>query len=97
MIDCPCLSAVDRETETHMRRATVTLSDELENALEEYRRDQGTEPSLDSITETALRDFLLARGYLQSTRPLRLTPAEIGSGDDRGSIDHDQILARRSL
>lgn len=44
-----------------MKRATITLSDELEAALEEYRAAQPAPPSLTSLVQAALRSFLADR------------------------------------
>ncbi len=41
-----------------MRRATITIPDQLEADLEEYRSTQEVAPSLAAITQTALRQFL---------------------------------------
>jgi len=73
---------------------TVTLDDDLDAAVDKFRRDQAVPPSLASVARTALCDFLAARGYLASPRPLVLTPADRGSGDSLGSIDHDRVFAR---
>jgi hypothetical protein len=41
-----------------VRRATITIPDELEADLEAYRSAQEVAPSLAAITQTALRQFL---------------------------------------
>jgi hypothetical protein len=46
-----------------MRRASITIPDELELALERYRGDLEAPPSLASVVQTALRGFLEERGY----------------------------------
>jgi hypothetical protein len=76
-----------------MKRATISVSDELASAIEAYRRDQELAPSLTAVTEAALAEYLSQRGYLKPRRALRIRPAEKGSGDSRGSIEHDRILA----
>ncbi len=56
-----------------MRRATVSITDDLERALEAYRRDQDIPPRLVDIMQAALREYLAGRGYLllSSDRPRR--------------------------
>ena len=57
-----------------MRRASVTITDELEKALESYRRDQDIPPRLVDVVQAALREYLAGRGYLLSSvsdRPRR--------------------------
>jgi predicted nucleotidyltransferase len=44
-----------------MRRATITIPDDLEADLEAYVADQKVPPSLAAITQTALRQFLRGR------------------------------------
>lgn len=46
-----------------MRRATVTIPEELEGALESYRRDLEFPPSLAALMQAALREYLHRRGY----------------------------------
>lgn len=76
-----------------MKRATVTLTDELETALDEYVRSQDVAPSLTAITQAALKEYLAHRGYFRSRKAFWLTPAEEGSGDPHASRDHDRVLA----
>ncbi len=47
-----------------MRRATITIPDELERAVELCRRDLEVPTSLAAIVQTALREYLVDRGYL---------------------------------
>lgn len=68
------------------------MSDEVEEALEAYRRDQEVPPSLTALVEVALREYLSQRGYLASSRALRITPAENGSGRSDVSVEHDRYL-----
>jgi hypothetical protein len=46
-----------------MKRATITISDQLEPALEAYLKDQEVAPNLTRLLQTALGEFLAARGY----------------------------------
>jgi len=78
-----------------MRRATVTIPDDLAKAVDRYVRDQEAPPALTSVIQSALRQYLMQRGYLASTGPLRITPARRGSGLRDVSINHDRYLAER--
>ncbi|MGB3683482.1 MAG: hypothetical protein WA990_13480 [Rubrobacteraceae bacterium] len=46
-----------------MRRATVTIPEELEVALESYRHDLEFPPSFASVMQAALKEYLNQRGY----------------------------------
>lgn len=56
-----------------MKRASVTITDDLEKALEAYRRDQDIPPRLVDVMQAALREYLAGRGYLPPSleRPRR--------------------------
>jgi hypothetical protein len=47
-----------------MRRATVTIPEDLERALESYNRDLEFSPSLAALVQAALREYLQQRGYV---------------------------------
>ena len=47
-----------------MKRATVTIPNDLADAVESYVRDQEARPSLTVVVQLALRQFLTQRGYL---------------------------------
>jgi predicted transcriptional regulator len=76
-----------------MRRATITLSDEIEASLDAYIQPQKVAPSLSVIMQTALQEFLFRRGFSASVRKLHITPAKKGSGAKDVSVDHDRYLA----
>lgn len=46
-----------------MRRASITIPEGLERALERYRGDLEAPPSLASVVQTALGEYLEGRGY----------------------------------
>jgi hypothetical protein len=75
-----------------MKRATITLSGDIEEALEAYRRDQEVPPALTAVAQAALREYLAERGYLLRPRSLRITPAEKGSGHNDVSVRHDRYF-----
>jgi hypothetical protein len=81
-----------------MRRATITLPDDLDAELKSYLETQDAAPSLTALMEAALRRYLQekkleARQYVQARRPLRITPAPEGSGRRDVSVDHDRYFA----
>jgi Arc/MetJ-type ribon-helix-helix transcriptional regulator len=79
-----------------MKRATITIPDELEAKLEEYVRRQEVPPALTAVVQTALREFLERRergSGEREFRPFRITPAEKGSGLSDVSVNHDKYLA----
>ena len=78
-----------------MKRATVTIPDDLAEAVENYARDQDATPALTAIVQSALRQFLVERGYLGRRRPLHITPAKRGSGLKDVSQNHDRYFAER--
>ena len=78
-----------------MKRATITLPDELEGALEAYRRSQDVPLALTAVAQAALREYLERRGLLSSpaAREFVITPAEKGSGSNDVSAEHDRYFA----
>lgn len=48
-----------------MKRATVTIPDELQKAVDSYVRAQEAPPPLTAVVQAALREYLAARGFLQ--------------------------------
>jgi hypothetical protein len=79
-----------------MKRATVTIPDDLEKAVDSYVRAQEAPPPLTAVVQAALREYLAERGFLQGpARPLRITPARQGSGRHDVSEAHDRYLAKR--
>ena len=51
------------EVQKDMKRASVTITDDLEKALEAYCRDQDIPPRLVDVMQAALKEFLEGRGY----------------------------------
>jgi Arc/MetJ-type ribon-helix-helix transcriptional regulator len=78
-----------------MKRATVTIPDDVATAMERYVRAQEARPALTAVVQAALRQYLTERGYLRATGPLRITPAKHGSGRRDVSEEHDRYLAGR--
>ncbi len=76
-----------------MRRATITIPDDLAKAVEAYIRDQEAPPTLTAVAQAALRQYLALRGYLRATGPLRIRPARRGSGHRDISQEHDRYFA----
>jgi hypothetical protein len=78
-----------------MRRATVTIGDDIEASLDEYIRQQDAAPALSAIMQTALKEYLARRGFVPGDRRFRISPPRKGSGAKDVSIDHDRYLAER--
>lgn len=78
-----------------MKRATITLPDELEEALEAYRRSLDLHLPLTALTQAALREYLEKRGFLSPSpgRSFGITPGGRGSGTRNVSSEHDRYLA----
>ena len=74
---------------------TIAPSPELADRLQRYREQQDDPPSLDALVEEAVRSYLDARIVRRARGPLRITPAERGSGRSDISINHDRYLAER--
>jgi len=72
-----------------MKRATMTFPDDLAEAVDNYRQAQEAPPSLTTVVQTALREYLRERGFLRPYRPLKITPASRGSGRHDISENHD--------
>ena len=72
-----------------MKRATITLPDDLAEATENYLRAQEAPPALTTILQTALREYLRERGFLRVRRTLKIRPAKRGSGRSDVSQNHD--------
>jgi hypothetical protein len=76
-----------------MKRATMTLPDDLAQAVEEYVQAQDVPPTLTGLVQAALTEYLRERGFLRSYRPLKITPASKGSGLKDVSVNHDEYFA----
>ena len=76
-----------------MKRATVSIPDDLAKAVESYVHAQDAPPPLTAVVQAALRQYLTERGYMRTRRPLRISPATRGSGCRDISQGHDRYLA----
>jgi len=76
---------------TVMKRATMTLPDDLAEAVEKYVQSQENPPALTTVMQTALREYLRERGYLRPYRPLKIT-VKGRSGRSDVSENHDLYL-----
>jgi len=47
-----------------MKRATITMTDELEQAVIAYQQQQEVPPTLTAVAQAALREYIAERGYL---------------------------------
>ena len=77
-----------------MRRATITLDDQLEAALEAYGKRQEVPPVSTSVVQAALHEYLARRGVAAPPESFQITPANKGSGKRDVSRNHDQYLLR---
>jgi hypothetical protein len=75
-----------------MKRATITLPDDVSDAIDNYRQAQDAPPSLTAVMQAALRAYLRDRGFLLERRPFRITPKG-NSGRKDVSENHDAYLA----
>ncbi len=78
------------EVGVKVRRATVTITDEIQANLDAYIRQQDVSPPLTAIMQAALQEFLARRGFIPGAKKLRITPAKKGSGAKDVSVDHDR-------
>jgi hypothetical protein len=76
-----------------MKRATMTLPDDLAEAVDNYLQAQEAPPALTTVVQAALREYLGERGFLRTRGPLKIRPAKRGSGRSDGSENHDLYLA----
>ncbi len=81
-----------------MRRATITIPDDLEAQVNAYLEAQEPPPSLTGLVQAALRRYLREhrlkqRQFQPPRRTLRITPAPEGSGMGDVSVEHDRELA----
>jgi metal-responsive CopG/Arc/MetJ family transcriptional regulator len=76
-----------------MKRATMSLPDDLAEAVENYVQSQEAPPTLTTVVQAALRQYLGERGFLRVRRTLEITPSEKGSGRLDVSQEHDRYLA----
>jgi hypothetical protein len=76
-----------------MRRATITIGDEIEAQFDAWMRLQDAAPPLTAVVQTALKVFLAQRGFAAPSGRLRITPSRKGNGSYDVSVAHDRFLA----
>lgn len=76
-----------------MKRATITLPEDLAEAVDRYVGAQEAPPTLTAVVQSSLREYLRERGFLRKYRPLKITPAARGSGSHDVSENHDRYFA----
>jgi hypothetical protein len=74
-----------------MKRATMTFPDDLAKAMDDYLQSQEAPPSLTTVMQAALREYLRERGFLREFWPLKITPKG-NSGRSDVSQNHDLYL-----
>jgi len=75
-----------------MKRATITLPDDIANAVDDYIKAQEVPPALTTVMQVALRAYLNERGFLRAYRPLRIRPKKGKGGRSDVSQNHDLYL-----
>jgi hypothetical protein len=78
-----------------MKRATITIADDVETAIDAYMKRQEVPPALTAVVQAALREFLARRGFALPRQPFRIVPSGKGSGKRDVSLRHDEYLARK--
>jgi hypothetical protein len=71
----------------------MTLPDDLAKAVEKYMASQEAPPTLATMVQAALRQYLRERGFLRTRKTLQITPARKGSGRSDVSQNHDRYFA----
>ena len=66
-----------------MKQATITISDELDKAIERYRKGFEDPPELDILVQRALETYLTLRGFVPGGTPTGRTEG-IGYVPSRG-------------
>ena len=69
----------------------MTFPDDLAKAMQDYLQSQDAPPSLTTVMQAALREYLRERGFLREFRPLKITPKG-NSGRSDVSQNHDLYL-----
>jgi hypothetical protein len=77
-----------------MKRASISLPDDVAKAVDNYLQAQEVRPALTTLMQTALREYLSVRGFPQVRRPLKTPKRTRGLGDV--SVNRDFYLARDS-
>jgi len=78
-----------------MKRATLSIPGDLTRAVDSYVGTQEAPPAFTAVVQAALRQNLTERGYLRAPKPLRISPATLGSGRRNVSRAYDRYLAAR--
>lgn len=77
-----------------MNRATIEISDELNEALAAYARERGVATDdVVAVVQAALRELLEGHGFLIPFRPFHVTPLEFDDDLTDVSINHDRYVA----
>ena len=76
-----------------MKGTTITLPDDLAEAVENYVQSHEAPPLLTTVVQAALRQYLGERGFLRSRKALQVTASKRGSEHTDVSRDHDLYLS----
>jgi hypothetical protein len=75
-----------------MRRATITLPDDLALAVDAHIHAQEVPTALETVVQSALREYLRLRGFPRAHHPLKITPKG-NSGRSDTSENRDAYLS----
>lgn len=82
-----------------MKRATITIPDDLDSRIKEYTQGREDDTSLSAVVQAALEEYLDSHERSSARWLLDFTPIE--EKDDAGepdvSINHDKYLADASF
>jgi hypothetical protein len=78
----------------HCTVVTIIIPDDVAEAVDNYLQAQEVRPALTILMQTALREYLSARGFPPAGQPLKTPKRTIGQNDV--GVNHDYYLARNS-
>jgi metal-responsive CopG/Arc/MetJ family transcriptional regulator len=77
-----------------MKRVTMTIPDDLADALESFVHSQEARPTLTTVVQAALRQYLGERGFLRARQNFEIRASVRGSGASNVSKEHDRYLVQ---
>ena len=82
-----------------MKRASITFSETLESKLEAYLQSKATPPSLSTLVNVALEEYLdkqawLERGHVKTKGELTL-PVSTAEVEPDVSLNHDKYFSEQ--
>jgi len=80
-----------------MKRITIALPDDLAEAADNCLRSGNADLTLTSLLQAALRTYLTERGFTDTQRTLRITPARKGSRRRNIIQEHDRYTSKMHI